>query len=87
MDNREIGHASQALSGLVDYQQGAVVSRTRACAITCKGYEAGLTELREGMSEKELAHIICSTMTEYNPEGIELHPWTIFVHSSGRSPV
>jgi len=28
MDNREIGHASQALGGLVDYQQDAVVSRT-----------------------------------------------------------
>jgi quercetin dioxygenase-like cupin family protein len=28
MDNREIGNGSQALDGLVDYQQDAVVSRT-----------------------------------------------------------
>ena len=59
----------------------------RACEITCKGFEAGLGELRAGMSEKELAHIICSTMLEHNPEGVAAHPWSIFLTTSGRSPV
>ncbi len=59
----------------------------RACEITCKGFEAGLRELRAGMSEKELAHVICSTMLENNPEGVAAHPWSIFLTTSGRSPV
>lgn len=59
----------------------------RACEITCNGFEAGLRELRAGMSEKELAHVICTTMLENNPEGVAAHPWSIFLTTSGRSPV
>ena len=59
----------------------------RACEITCKGFEAGLRELLAGMSEKELAHVICSTMLENNPEGVAALPWSIFLTTSGRSPV
>lgn len=59
----------------------------RACQITCAGIQAGLSQLHEGMTEKELAHIICSAMMAENPEGNTAHPWSIFVHASGRSPV
>ena len=58
----------------------------RACDITCKGYEAGLKQVHEGMTEKELAHIICSVMLENNPDGNVIHPWTVFLHASGKGP-
>ena len=59
----------------------------RACDITCKGFEAGMNQLRAGMTEKELTHVIVSKMLEHNPEGIAAHPWSIFLTTSGRSPV
>ena len=58
----------------------------KACQITCRGYEAGLDAVCEGMSEKELAHVICTAMLRSNPDGNVIHPWTLFIHASGRSP-
>lgn len=36
----------------------------RACQLTCKGIRAGWEALHEGMSERELASVMCSTMIE-----------------------
>ncbi len=59
----------------------------RACDITSKSFEAGMKELRAGMSEKELAHIITTEMLRLNPEAVAAHPWSLFMTTSGRSPV
>ena len=50
----------------------------KSCEITCKGFRAGFESLAEGMTEKELAEVICSTMFK---EGIDdagaMHKWII----------
>jgi len=57
-----------------------------ACDISCQAFAAGLDAIEQGMSEKELGHIIAQEMARQSPDVCVNHPWVIFVHSSGRGP-
>ena len=51
-----------------------------ACRITCIAFDVGLRELRAGMSERELSHIIAEEALSHTDEGGLAGQWTIFVH-------
>jgi len=57
-----------------------------ACNITCRAFGAGMDAIREGMSEKELAHIIVLEMARLSPDVCVNRPWVVFVHSDARGP-
>lgn len=58
----------------------------KAVCITTKAFEAALNEVREGMSEAELAGIIAQEMAKQSDEGAARNPWFIFVYADGKSP-
>lgn len=55
-----------------------------ACRITCQALQAGMDSIREGMSEKELGQIIALEMARQSPDVCTIHPWFLFIHSTGR---
>ena len=57
-----------------------------SCGITCQAFGTGMDALKEGMSEKELGHIIALEMARLCPDVCVNHPWVIFVHSDARGP-
>ncbi len=57
-----------------------------ACEITCQAFEVGMDAIKEGMSEKQLGHIIAQQIARLSPDACVNHPWVIFVHASGRGP-
>lgn len=59
----------------------------KAVEITSNAYETALSELRVGMSEKQLAHIIALEMARQSPDCVVKKPWFIYVHADGRSPI
>ena len=52
----------------------------RACEITCKAMGAGLGAVKEGMSERELSHIMAEEAIVHTDEGCLTRQWTLFVH-------
>jgi len=57
-----------------------IVYLRRACDITCKAFKAGLESLCEGMSEREISHIMAEEAVAHTDEGCLTRQWTIFVH-------
>ena len=55
-----------------------------ACRITCHALQAGMDSIKEGMSEKELGQIIALEMARQSPDVCTIHPWFMFIHSTGR---
>jgi Xaa-Pro dipeptidase len=55
----------------------------RACHTTCAAWQAGLEALREGMSEKELAAVVCSAILSCGEEAGLIRPWALYM-ASGR---
>ena len=57
-----------------------------AVDITVQAFRAGMEALKEGMSEKELAHVVASEMIRLCPDACVPNPWILFVTADGRSP-
>lgn len=55
-----------------------------ACKITCNAVQVGMDSIKEGMSEKELGQIIAVEMAKQSPDVCTIHPWFLFIHSTGR---
>jgi len=53
----------------------------RACEITCAAFKAGLESLREGMSERELSHIMAEEALGLTDEGGLTRQWTFFINA------
>ena len=81
VDNTEVMKQVRKVKSLLEIDK----MRT-ACRITCDAVAAGLDALREGMSEKQLAHVIALEMARQCPDISVIRPWFIFVHCSGRGP-
>ena len=58
-----------------------IVYVRRACDITCKAFKAGLESLREGMSERELSHIMAEEALRHTDEGGLTRQWTFFINA------
>lgn len=58
----------------------------KAVSITSKAFEAVLPQVREGMSEAELAAVIAQEMAKHTKQGAARNPWFIFVYADGKSP-
>lgn len=56
------------------------------CRISCEAIGAGMDSIKEGMSERELAHIIAQEMSRLSPDVTVNHPWILMIHSDGRGP-
>jgi len=55
----------------------------KALEITCAGYKAGLSALREGISEREICNIMCSEMIRFGGDfnAFGYNPWLIVTQS------
>ncbi len=55
----------------------------RACEITAKGYHAGLSALKAGVTERYIGNIICSEMIKEGPDNTfaSNFPWLIIMQS------
>jgi Xaa-Pro aminopeptidase len=58
----------------------------KAVYITQKAYEYAIPQIKEGMSERELASLIARGMAENSDEGGARNPWFIFVYADGKDP-
>ena len=58
----------------------------RAVRITQKAYEYAIPQIKEGMSERELAALIARGMAANSDEGGARNPWFIFVYADGKNP-
>ncbi len=58
----------------------------KAVRITEKAYEYAIPQIKEGMSERELASLIARGMAMYSDEGGARNPWFIFVYTDGKNP-
>ena len=52
----------------------------KACEITCRAFVAGLESLREGMSERELSHIMAEEALGHTDEGGISRQWVFFIN-------
>ncbi|MBT3320013.1 MAG: aminopeptidase P family protein [Clostridia bacterium] len=58
----------------------------QAVSITSRSLEVALPQIREGMSEVELANLVAQEMAKHTDEGAARNPWFIFVYADGKSP-
>ena len=76
--------AAPAMSQIRQIKSAAEVEvLRRVCHTTCEAWRAGLEALKEGMREKDLAAVVCSTILRVGEEAGMIRPWAIYM-ASGR---